>query len=217
MLHALRRGVQMIDCVSKIAIIFSVIGVICMYFISILSFPPLVPLGEVHIHEGSVVRVRGFVDDIGITRAGNAILTLVNCSDSIRIFVYDAKRSFDLRRGDEVEVEGTVVFRGDYEISTTIERIRRVEESACIVFSVSQIASEPLKFMGRRIRVSGFVCRLYKRVLYLCDNSSGVGMLRVIKQEEKEISVGERVDVEGYLTYDPEGMRYEFIATSFVR
>ena len=214
------------DNIGKIAVIFSVLGIFALYALSTFSTPPLVPLDEIPNHRENFVRVRGILTEIHFTKQGNAILRVENLSQSVQVFVPrggvsgvggadvgSAKLNFSL--GDEVEVEGIVkIFDGIYEI--VAKDIRKLRSSEFPAFSVSQVSSQPQDFVGRKIRVAGCVKRTYKRVFHLCDCNGSFGEIRVLLNFERgtKIERGAKVAVDGYLRYNPEGMRYELISTA---
>jgi len=216
------------DNIGKIAVIFSVLGIFALYTISTISTPPIVPLDEIGAHNGELVRIQGILTEIACTKQGNAILRVENGSDAVQVFLSrgcgvgvssvsssgasSVKRILNFSLGDEVEVEGIVkLFDGIYEI--VAEDIRKLRSSEFPAFSVSQVASQPQDFVGR-IRVVGCVKRTYKRVFYLCDCNDSFGEMRVLLEREAKIERGAKVAVDGYLRYNPEGMRYELLSTA---
>jgi len=218
------------DNIGKIAVIFSVLGIFALYALSTFSTPPIVPLDEISAHNGELVRIQGILTEIACTKQGNAILRVENGSDAVQVFLSrgcgvgvssvssgasSVKRILNFSLGDEVEVEGIVkLFDGIYEI--VAEDIRKLRSSEFPAFSVSQVASQPQDFVGRKIRVVGCVKRTYKRVFYLCDCKDSFGEMRVLLNFEREVKIkrGAKVAVDGYLRYNPEGMRYELISTA---
>jgi len=220
------------DNIGKIAVIFSVLGIFALYALSTFSTPPLVPLDEIGAHNGELVRIQGILTEIACTKQGNAILRVENGSDAVQVFLSrgcgvgvssvsssgasSVKRILNFSLGDEVEVEGIVkLFDGIYEI--VAEDIRKLRSSEFPAFSVSQVASQPQDFVGRKIRVVGCVKRTYKRVFHLCDCGDSFGEMRVLLnslERGAKIERGAKVAIEGYLRYNPEGMRYELISTA---
>jgi len=216
------------DNIGKIAVIFSVLGIFALYAISTISTPPIVPLDEIGTHNGELVRIQGILTEIACTKQGNAILRVENGSDAVQVFLSrgcgvgvssvssganSVKRILNFSLGDEVEVEGTVkLFDDIYEI--VAEDIRKLRSSEFPAFSVSQVSSQPQDFVGRKIRVVGCVKRTYKRVFYLCDCNDSFGEMRVLLEREAKIERGAKVAVDGYLRYNPEGMRYELLSTA---
>ena len=217
------------DNIGKIAVIFSVLGISALYALSTISTPPIVPLDKISTHRENFVRVRGILTEIHFTKQGNAILRVENLSQSVQVFVPRGGVSgvgsassagvgsakLNLSLGDEVEVEGIVkLFDGIYEI--VAEDIHKLRSSEFPAFSVSQVSSQPQDFVGRKIRVVGCVKRTYKRVFYLCDCNDSFGEMRVLLNFERgaKIERGAKVAIEGYLRYNPEGMRYELLSTA---
>ena len=75
------------------------------------------------------------------------------------------------------------------------------------------MAEHPANYEGRRIRVVGYICKVYKRIFYLCSEegeSAGYRMRVVPKRlAEPELEKGDKVIIEGVLVYNPGDMRYE--------
>ncbi len=204
------------DRAGTVVIIFSVLGIIMLYGVSLLVTPPLVPLDEISRYEGSSVRTRGVVTDVCGTGHDTVLVRLAANQTAVLLFATpsdDLGILRDLRYGDEVMVEGRVqVYRGEYELVASERAIVTVNASADRLVFLSQLAADPKKFEGARIRVAGAVEDRYTSVFYLTDET-GVYHLRVKPRsgtlEISELQEGETVIVEGVLSYDAAELRYE--------
>ena len=78
-----------------------------------------------------------------------------------------------------------------------------------------EIAEHPANYEGRRIRVVGYICKVYKRIFYLCsDNKASTEYqyrMQVIAERlaEPGLEKGDKVIADGVLVYNPGDMRYE--------
>jgi hypothetical protein len=204
------------DRVGKIVIIFSVLGIGMLYGLSLLMVPPTVPLDEIPRYEGLSVRTRGVVMDVSGTEYGNVLVKLASNQTALLLFVTPSDQSGivrDLSYGDEIVVEGRVqIYRGEYELVTAEHAIAKVNASANRIVFIPQLASEPKRFEGARIRVAGTVDDLYTSVLYLADGT-GTYRLRVKPRSGalviSELQKGEKIVAEGVLSYDSTELRYE--------
>jgi hypothetical protein len=203
------------DALGKIVIVFSLLGVCILYGISLSVTPPFVPLDEVALHEGAVVRTAGIITDFGVTESGNVLMKLEENQSKLLLFVDSADKSADLLNlsyGDEIEVEGSVqVYQGTYELMVAGPGIKKVTHERDIAF-VSQIAAHPEEYAGRRIRVVGYAEDVYTHVFYIRDEA-GNHRMRVTLMEititNAALEEGDKVLAEGVLSYDAENMRYE--------
>ncbi|MBE0516958.1 MAG: hypothetical protein IBX41_06150 [Methanophagales archaeon] len=203
------------DNVGKIVIIFSLVGVCILYGISVFVTPPFVPLDEVALHEGSVIRTRGVITDFSITKSGNMLMKIEGNKTELPLFVTSGAENeelLNLSYGDEIAVEGRVeVYRGEYELVVSGNAIKKVTPGSTISF-VSQIAVHPEEYEGRKLQVAGYAEDVYQRVFYLRD-ATGDYRLRV-KLMATDISIselqeGDKIIAEGVFSYDAKNMRYE--------
>ncbi|MBN1761789.1 MAG: hypothetical protein JW878_01750 [Methanomicrobia archaeon] len=203
------------DALGKIVIAFSLMGVCVLYYLSLVVTPPFVPLDEIALHEGTVVRTSGVITEFSITESGNVLITLEGNQSELLLFVDSADKGtelLDLGYGDEIEVEGSVqVYRGEYELMVSGAGVKKVTNERDIAF-VSQVAANPEEYAGRRIRVVGYAEDVYTHVFYL-RNEAGTHRMRVALMDititNSALEEGDKVIAEGVLSYDAENMRYE--------
>jgi hypothetical protein len=204
------------DRAGKGVLIFSVLGIGMLYGVSLLLVPPTVPLDEIPRYEGSSVRTRGIVTDVSGTEHGYVLVSLAANQTALLLFVTPSDEPGivrDLSYGDEIVAEGRVeVYRGGYELVTAEHAIAKVNASVNRIVFLPQLASEPKRFEGARIRVAGTIDALYTSVLYLTDGT-GTYRLRVKPRSGalviSELQAGEKIIAEGVLSYNPTELRYE--------
>ncbi|HDS44695.1 MAG TPA: hypothetical protein ENN68_01115 [Methanomicrobia archaeon] len=204
------------DRAGAVVLFFSVLGIVILYGVSLLMVPQTVPLDEVARYEGASVRTRGVVTDVSVTEQGYVQLRLAANQTSLLLFVIPSDQSGivrDLSYGDEVVAEGRVqVYRGEYELVTAEHAIAKVNTSANRILFVPQLAREPERFEGTRIRLAGTVEDLYTSVLYIAD---GTGTYRLRAKPVSgalgisELQEGDTIVAEGVLFYDSTALRYE--------
>ena len=203
------------DNIAKIVIIFSLLGVCILYGISEFVTPPFVPLDEVALHEGSVIRTAGVITDFSITESGNVLIKIKGNQTELPVFVNSGDGRSELLNmsyGDEIEVEGRVeVYRGEYELVVSKNAIKKVTQGSDILF-VSQIAVHPEEYEGRKLKVVGYAEDVYKRVFYLRDETGKYRMrvkLMATDMPIPELHEGDKIIAEGVFSYDAKNMRYE--------
>ena len=208
---------QTMDKPAKLVIIFSLVGVAVLYSLSVFVNPPLVPLEEVALHEGTFIRTRGVITAFSITESENVVMKIEGNQTELLIFVNSKAKDgrkdlLNLSYGDEIEVEGSVeVYHGDYELIVSENAIKKLASGSDISF-VAQVAAHPEAYEGRKIQVAGYVADVYQRVFYLRDET-GTYQLRVKLMDTdmpvSELQEGVRIVAEGVLAYDAKTMRYE--------
>lgn len=201
---------------GKIVVLFSVLGIALLSAISLVVEPPTVPLDEVMRYEGTMVRTRGTLTDLSRTTTGNVLLTLAANQTELVIFLQPqstAETLMTLSYGDELEVEGQVqLYRGTYELISAPTAIRRVEQGPYPSLFVTQVATQPERYVGEKLRITGYLDDRYATLMYIRDES-GMYRLRVklltAEPALAGLTEGERVIAEGRFTYDAANLRYE--------
>ncbi|MHC1610010.1 MAG: hypothetical protein ACXQTW_00120 [Candidatus Methanospirareceae archaeon] len=204
-----------------IVIIFSLLGVFILYCISLFVTPQFVPLDEVPLYEDEIIRTGGVITELSVTEYGNVLMKIEGNRTELPIFVESAnERTLNLNYGDEIEVEGRVqVYRGDYELVVSGNAIKEVRKQKRDILFVARIAEQPEEYRGEKIRVVGYVEDVHTRVFYLRDELSNHRMrVKLMKINSiSELEEGDKIIVEGVLSYDAENMRYELNLIDFER
>lgn len=217
------------DNIGKIAIIFSFIGIFTLYGILLLVDPPLVSLDDVAHHKGAEIRTTGFIREFRITEAGNVVMAITGgkARTELPLFVRTGSGPgpglLNLSYGDKIEVEGRVgTFRGDIQLVVSGDTIRRVspKQESNITF-ISQIAVDPGRYDGRKIRVVGYIDDRFTRIFFLRSSEIGGHRMRVVFRDKdmsiaiSELQEGARIIVVGFFSYEPMNLRYELNLISF--
>jgi len=108
-------------------------------------------------------------------------------------------------------------YSGKYEIAASESGLKKInsDNNDNSAYFVVEMAEHPANYEGRRIRVVGYICKVYKRIFYLCsDNKASTEYqyrMQVIAERLAELGLKKdgRVRVEGVLIYSPVDMRYE--------
>ncbi len=100
---------------AHFAIIFAVVGIIVLYFISTLSVPPEIQLDEVGGYVGEDVIVKGIVIDYELTVRNDAKLIIYGDNTTLKVKLEDCHKQIDIN--DRIKLQGEVrEFRGQYEL-----------------------------------------------------------------------------------------------------
>jgi len=202
------------DTMGKVVVIFSLLGVCCLYGVSLLVVPPYVPLDEAALHETAFIRTKGVITDLSFSASGNMYMNIRENQTELLVLINSAEaeaEELDLCYGDEIEVEGRIqLYNGRYEIIAPITGIKKLPRGSSNISFVSQIAMRPEAYVGTRISVVGYADDVFKRVFYLGD-AKGRYRMRVevgdipISKLQKE----DKVIADGIFVYNAENMRYE--------
>ena len=204
-------------------IIFSLLGVCILYTISLFITPPFVPLEDISLHEGTIIRTSGVITEFSVTEYGNVLMKIEGNKTELPLFVESANdrtELLNLSYGDEIEVEGRVqVFRGDYQLVVSGNAIKEVTQQKSNISFVAQIAAQPGEYRGKKIHVAGYVEDVYTRVFYLRDEPGNHRMRVKLRTTNtnliSELHEGDKMIVEGVFSYDAENMRYELNLIGF--
>ena len=211
---------------GRFVIVISLSGICLLYCISCIVEPPYVPLdvlaSQSHNYENELIKTKGLVVDLLNLSDGNMLLNIMDNGTELPVFVSSSDKDSEklmLRYGDEIELQGRIQqYSGKYEIiapKSSIRKIKSDNSSDNNAHFVAEIAEHPSNYEGRRIRVVGYICKVYKRIFYLCsDNKASTEYqyrMRVIAERlaEPGLEKGDKVIADGVLVYNPGDMRYE--------
>ncbi len=165
---------------------FAVIGVVLLYLASVMSQPENIGLNDVEGCDGKNVTVKGVVVEKYQTKNGNTIMDVSDNNISIPVFL---KGKTDAEIGDEIRVTGKIQkYKDEYEIvASEIEILKRWNEES---LNLSQLKSNPEKYEGMNINVTGFVTSIRHNKFNLSDdqNTTNCSIKVVIMKSTTELT-----------------------------
>lgn len=191
------------------SLIFSIAGIILLYFLSTLSQPIIIELYEIPEYEGKQVIVEGIVTEHHTTSYGSQIITIE--SDNATVIVF-AEGETNVEYGDTIQVTGKVQkYKGDWEIVVDNERfIKIVQKWSNITFPLWQLAENPAKYDGLNVNVTGFVDMVYDAYFYLVDSEEEYSVIVFYNPSEQDaLYPGQKVNVAARFIFDVEDLRYK--------
>jgi len=211
---------------GRFVIVISLFGICLLYCVSCIVEPSYVPLdvlaNQSQNYENELIKTKGLVVDLLNLSDGNMLLNIMDNGTELPVFVSSSDKDSEklvLRYGDEIELQGRIQqYSGKYEIVASKSGIRKIKSDNSNdnnAHFVAEIAEHPSNYEGRRIRVVGYICKVYKRIFYLCsDNKASTEYqyrMRVIAERlaEPGLEKGDKVIADGVLVYNPGDMRYE--------
>jgi len=192
------------------SLMFSIAGIILLYFLSTLTQPVLIELHEIPEYEGKQVIVEGIVTEHHVTSYGSQIITIANDNATTTVF---AEGKTDVEYGDKIQVTGKVQkYKGDWEIVVSNVRfVNIIQKWQNITFPLWQLAENPTKYVGLNVNVTGRIDTIYDTYFYLVDSEEEQSIVVFYNPSEYNNSFypGQKVHVAAKFTFDEEDFRYK--------
>lgn len=191
------------------SLLFSIAGIIILYFLSTLTQPIVIELSELSEYEDKQVTVEGIVAEHYITSYESQIIKIEGDNATAMIFV---EGKSDVEYGDKIQVTGKVQkYKGDWEIVVGNERfVTILQKWQNISIPLWQIAENPVKYDGLNINVTGYIDAVYDAYFYLVDEEVVHSIIVFYNSfEHGSVYSGQKVDIAAQFRYDPEDLRYK--------
>lgn len=205
---------------KHLVIVLSVAGTGFLYVLSLFSQPTVVSLDDVEDFEGKQVVVEGVVVSYRVTTFGGQQIVIQDRNESeLEVIVY-VEEETDVEYGDVIQATGVVQqYGGEWEVVVNTARgVVVVEKWQDTTYPLWQLAVKPQGFVGRNVKVSGFVDRVYDSFFYLMDSTSQYSVVVYFDMAQRQnFSGGEWVQVGGRFEYDDLSFRYVISATEFFK
>lgn len=196
------------------SLIFSIAGIILLYFLSTLTQPVLIEIHEIPEYEGKQVIVEGTVMEHHVTSYGSQIITIANDNATTTVFV---EGKTDVEHGDKIQVTGKVQkYKGDWEIVVSNVRfVDIIQKWQNITFPLWQLAENPTKYVGLNVNVTGRIDTVYDAYFYLVDPEEKHSIIVFYNPSEYNTSFypGQKVHVAARFAFDEEDFRYKLEAS----
>ena len=189
-------------------ILFSVIGIFVLYFISSFCKPAYIEISEIPNFEGKEIITNGTVKEISETKYGNQIITIEDNRSNVIVF---SEEKTNIEYGDIIKVQGKVQkYEDSYEIIVeNKERIEIINRWHNKTIPLWQISLDPSRYLGINVKVKGLIDSIYNSYFTLKDTNktetivvSYTGGKNLYLEPKKEIIV------KGVFTFDSENFRY---------
>jgi len=191
-----------------LSVIFSITGILILYYISILSQIPVIQLSEISKYEDKKITTVGNVLDYQITKYGSQIITIKDNNSTATIFI---EGSITLEYGDKIQVTGEVQkYNNEWEIVGNNEKsIKILEKWHNQTHPLWEIAQNPNKYLNQNINITGYIDRVYDDHLYLRDIDEEFNIIVYFTSfNQFQENLGKEVFVAGFLKYDKINLRY---------
>ena len=189
------------------SLIFSIIGIACLYFLSTLSQPILIELKDVPKYEDKSVVVEGIVTENYLTSFGSQIITIESNNASTIVFL---EGKVDVEYGDKIQATGKVQkYKGDWEIVVdTVDFVKVIQKWQNISMPLWQLSLSPTKYEGLNVNVTGYVDTIYDTYFYLNDPEGNYSIIVFCNPSKYNIHSGQKVNVAAKFSFNNEDFRY---------
>jgi hypothetical protein len=189
------------------SLIFSVVGIACLYFLSTLSQPISIELKNVSKYEDKNVIVEGIVTENYLTSFGSQIITIESDNASSIVFL---EGKVDVEYGDKIQATGKVQkYKGDWEIVVdNVDFVKVIQKWQNISMPLWQLSSSPTKYEGLNVNVTGYVDTIYDTYFYLNDPEGNYSIIVFCNPSKYNIHPGQEISVAAKFTFNPEEFRY---------
>lgn len=193
-------------------ILLSIACIIFLYFLSSLSQPIEIFLDDISNYEGKQVIINGIVTEYRTTTYGGQIIEIkdVSNTNSSNVVVY-VEEVTNVEYGDKIQATGLVQrYKDDWEVVVDDRRyIKIIEKWSNITFPLWQLASNPEKYVGMNVNVSGVIERDYGSYFYLIDSEGDYSVAVYYDSSQfQNFSEGDSVSVGARFVYDTPTFRY---------
>lgn len=191
------------------SLLFSVIGILLLYFLSRLSQPPVVAIDELQKYEGKEVIVYGIVTSYRATGQDSQIIKIKEGNATVTLFVSGA---IELEFGDKLKVTGEVQkYKDAWEIIIEDTRLIEVAEKwNNVSFPIWQLAQNPARYLDLNVNVTGHIESISNTYFYLVDLEEKHSLIVFYRiSENVTIYPGQKVNILGKFSFDEENFRYQ--------
>ena len=190
------------------SLIFSILGILILYLLSLLSQPAVIGLHEISEYEGKQITTEGIVTSHYTTKYGSQMITIEENNSSAIIFI---EGKIDVEYGDRIQATGQVQkYKNNWEIMADDERsVKIITKWHNISFPLWQLTENPAKYMGLNVNVTGYIETLTESSFYLVDIDEKHSLTVFYKRlENAKIQSGQKVSVLGTFDFDEKNFKY---------
>jgi len=199
---------------KHLSVLFSIIGILVLYAISLLAQPNVITLEEIPNFENKKVTVEGTVKEYHTTQYGSQMITIQDENASAIVF---SETEINLEYGDIIKATGKVQkYDNDWEIivdnNRFIEIIQHWENKTTPLW---ELAEKPEKYAETNIKTQGYTDSVFDEYFYLTDEEIKQTIIVFYdKYTHGNIDTGEQIQITGFFKYDKENFRYIITLTN---
>ena len=191
------------------SLIFSVVGILVLYFLLRTSQSTMISINEISKYEGKQVTIEGTVLEHHLTKYGSQIIEIENDNATTTVFI---EGKIELEFGDKIQATGEIQkYEGEWEVVVnSINMVKIIEKWKNSSFPLWQLAENPNKYLGLNVNVSGYIDYISNSYFYLSDFDRKYSLpVFYTLVENLTISPGLKISVYGQFLFDEENFRYK--------
>jgi len=191
------------------SLIFSVVGILVLYFLLKTSEPAVISILEMPKYEGKKVTIQGIVIEHHLTKYGSQIIKIENSNTSTTVFI---EGKIEVEFGDKIQVTGEIQkYEGEWEIVVdSLNLIKIIEKWGNSSFPLWQLAENPSKYLDLNINVTGYIDYISNSYFCIADLERKYS-LPVFYNLDKNLTIspGLKIIVFGQFFFDEKNFRYK--------
>jgi DNA/RNA endonuclease YhcR with UshA esterase domain len=191
------------------SLIFSIVGILVLYFLLKVSQPSVIGIYEIPKYEGKQVTIEGMVIEHHQTKYSSQIIKIENNNATTTVFI---EGKIEVEFGDKIQVTGEVQkYEGAWEIVVnSINLVKIIEKWGNRSFPLWQLAENPTKYVGLDINVSGYIDYISNSYFYIADLERKYSLLVTYYLAKNiTISPSQKICALGRFLLDEENFRYK--------
>jgi len=190
------------------SLLFSIIGIMLLYFLSTLAQPQIIDISEISNFEGKTITTQGFVKSYQITKSESQLIEIGNNNSTVKLFV---QGTIDIEYGDLIKATGEVQkYREEWEIIVDDKQlISIIQKWNNISAPIWQLAKNPTKYIGTNVNITGFIDDVYEEYFYLVDLEDKFSVIVFYNSFDVSLFAGQKVCVLGSFLFDEGSLRYK--------
>ena len=198
---------------KHLSILFSAIGTVLLFFISLLAKPVYVDLSEISKYNGKEIITEGIVVDKHETKYRNTILFLVKTfSDNNTVTTFVEEQVKNIEYGDRIRLQGEVrKYKGDFEIYVSRAReIEIIEKWNSRIIPLRILAETPWRYQDINLKVLCKIERIYHSYLVLKDvkENQKIILFCDLGKMNETLQEGDIVYANAKIKYNPVDFNY---------
>ena len=188
-------------------LIFSIISILVLYFITTLIDPPFIELQKIQEYEGQKITTSGYVKKYYSNRYGSQIIEIEDNDSAVKIFNNDG--STEVEYGDLIQVTGQVQkYNGEWELLVEDKKsIKTLQKWENNIHPIWELAQNPVRYLNQNINVTGYIDFVYDDYFYLKDLKQNNSLI-VFYSNSKSLQAGKKICVLGRFLFDEKNLRY---------
>jgi len=191
------------------SLIFSIVGILILYFLLKISQPSAIGISEIPSYEGKQVTIEGMVIEHHLTKYSSQIIKIENNNATTTVFI---EGKIDVEFGDKIKVTGDVQkYEGEWElVVNSLNLIKILEKWGNRSFPFWQLAENPTKYVGLEVNISGYIDYISNSYFYIADFERKYSLLVTYDLTKNiTISPGQKISAFGQFLFDEKNFRYK--------